>query len=360
MPEQADAARKDAAPKDAAPEDAAPEDAAPKDAAPKDAAREGAARGDAPLRDAQDVKLAVVDDDASVLALVTSVLSSYGVVAFDRPQLALEALKGGLRPDLIVSDVIMPGMTGFELHEAVRELAPLRSVPFVYLTSMSDRDHIRRGMAQGADDYLTKPFTPAELREAVRVRLERAGVLRGAGDDALVVTSLGGLGVSYGGQRLHWEARKAVELLLFLLASGKGCSVHGVRAELWWGQAADNHLHVLVSRLRKMLGGVGTLTLEDDRLELQLDDKVRWDAEDFERAAEAALQGNGEAAVERALRLYAGDFLAGFDSPWSEHERARFEELYVRLLEEAIERASGEAERQRARDRLDAFVDLDV
>ena len=310
-------------------------------------------------RDGKDVKLAVVDDDASVLALITSVLSSYDVVAFDRPQRALEALRDGLRPDLIVSDVIMPGMTGFELHEGVRELAPLRSVPFVYLTSMSDRDHIRRGMAQGADDYLTKPFTPAELREAVRTRLERAGVLRDAGDDELVVTSLGGLGVSYGGQRLHWEARKAVELLLFLLAGGKSCSVHEVRAELWWGQAADNHLHVLVSRLRKMLAGVGSLTLEDDHLELRLDGKVRWDAEDFDRAAEAALQGEGDAAVERALRLYSGDFLAGFDSPWAEREQARLEELYVQLLEAAVERASGEAERQRAQDRLDAYVDLD-
>lgn len=320
---------------------------------------DAASRAEGPLREGKDVKLAVVDDDASVLALVTSVLSSYGVVAFDRPQRALEALRDGLRPDLIVSDVIMPGMTGFELHEAVRELAPLRSVPFVYLTSMSDRDHIRRGMAQGADDYLTKPFTPAELREAVRARLERAGVLRDAGDDELVVTSLGGLGVSYGGQRLHWEARKAVELLLFLLAGAKGCSVHEARAELWWGQAADNHLHVLVSRLRKMLAGVGTVTFEGDRLELQLEGKVRWDAEDFERAAEAALQGSGDAEVERALRLYSGDFLAGFDSPWAEREHARLEEIYVQLLEAAVERASGEAERQRAQDRLGAYIDLD-
>ncbi len=316
------------------------------------------ARTEAPLRAASDVTLAVVDDDASVLALVTSVLSSYDVVAFDRPQPALDALKGGLRPDLIVSDVIMPGMTGFELHEAVRDLAPLRSVPFIYLTSMSDRDHIRRGMAQGADDYLTKPFTPVELREAVRVRLERAGVLRSAADDEMLITSLGGLGVSYGAQRLHWEARKAVELLLFLLASGRSCSVHEVRAELWWGQAADNHLHVLVSRLRKMLAGVATLTLEDDRLELRYGGKVRWDAEDFERVAAAALESGDEAAVERALRLYAGDFLAGFDSPWAESEQTRLEECHMTLLEAAVERASGEAERQRARDRLEAYLDL--
>ncbi len=314
---------------------------------------------DAETRLPNEVRVAVVDDDASVLTLVESVLSDYAVMTFDRPQRALDALRDGLKPDLIVSDVIMPAMTGFELHEAVRGVPALRSVPFMYLTSMGDRDHIRRGMAQGADDYLTKPFTPAELREAVRARLERAGVLRAAADDELLVTSLGGLGVSYGPQRLHWEARKAVELLLLLLAGGSSCSVHEVRAELWWGQTADNHLHVLVSRLRKMLAGVGSVVLEDDRLELQLAGKVRWDADDFERAAEAALRGRGEAEVERALRLYGGDFLAGFDSPWSERQRARLEELYVQLLEAAVVRASGDAERQRARDRLEAFMDLD-
>ncbi len=309
---------------------------------------------------AADVTVAVVDDDASILTLVTSVLSGYRVVTFDRPQRALEALKGGLRPDLIVSDVIMPSMTGFELHESVRELAPLRSVPFVYLTSMSDRDHIRRGMSLGADDYLTKPFTPAELREAVRVRLERAGVVRSAAVDELVVTSLGGLGVRFGARRLHWEARKAVELLLFLLAHGGACSVQEVRAELWWGQAADNHLHVLVSRLRKMLSEVATVTLEDDALTLAFEGKVQWDAPAFEAAAEAALEGDGEAEVERALRLYGGEFLAEFDSPWAESERGRYEDLYLRLLEAAVERAAGSAELQRAQDRLNAFVDLDA
>ncbi|HKI56186.1 MAG TPA: response regulator [Trueperaceae bacterium] len=324
------------------------------------AASEPAADGvERAARAAGDVTVVIVDDDASVLALVSSVLSRYRVRSFDRPQGALEALRGGLQPDLIVSDVIMPGMTGFELHEAVRQIVPLRSVPFIYLTSMSDRDHIRRGMAQGADDYLTKPFTPEELRGAVRARLERAGVLRGALDDELAITSMGGLGVAYGNARLHWEARKAVELLLFLLAGGKRCTVHEARAELWWGQAAENHLHVLVSRLRKMLAGVATVALEGDRLELRFDGKVHWDAEAFERAAEAALDAADEAAIERAVRLYGGDFLPGFDSPWAEREQTRLEELHLRLLEAAVEHASGDAERQRAQDRLDAYIDLD-
>lgn len=321
--------------------------------------RQSGERSGAPKAQPKDVTIAVVDDDDSVLALVGSVLSAYHVITFDRPHRAIDALRAGLRPDLIVSDVLMPAMTGFEMHEALRDVAPIRSVPFIYLTSMSDRDHIRRGMLQGADDYLTKPFTPAELREAVRVRLERTGTLQQAESDELVITSLGGLGVSYGAQRLHWEARKAVELLLYLLDTDRTAGVHELRSELWWGATADNHLHVLVSRLRKMLDAVGTVTLHDDELVLGFDGRVRWDATTFREAAERALTGEGGAAVEQALRLYGGAFLAGFDSPWSERVQSQLEETYVELLEAAVGRAGGDAERQRAQDRLDAYLDLD-
>jgi DNA-binding response OmpR family regulator len=121
--------------------------------------------------------LLAVDDDEAVLALVASVLAAYRVVTFARPDEALAALRGGLRPSLILSDVQMPGMSGFELHVELRRLAPLRSVPFLYLTALDRRDDVRRGMELGADDYLTKPFHPDELREAVRVRLERSRAL---------------------------------------------------------------------------------------------------------------------------------------------------------------------------------------
>ncbi len=306
-----------------------------------------------------DMVVAVVDDDESVLALVKSVLSSYRVEQFDRPSQALAALRGGLRPNLIISDVMMPGMTGFEMHEEVRGIPSARSVPFVFLTSMSDRDHIRRGMTQGADDYLTKPFTPADLRDAVRARLERSGALRDSGDDVLVLTSLGGLDVAYGAKRLHWEARMAVELLLLLLDADGAVPLQTVRAELWFGAAAENHLHVLVSRLRKTLADVATVTMENDALLLNFGGKVRWDAVEFESLARSALEHEGVDPVEHAIARYAGDFLAGFDSPWAERRRVELQDLYMELLEAAVERAPGASERQRAERRLEGYLDLD-
>ncbi|QJW84839.1 response regulator [Ramlibacter terrae] len=77
------------------------------------------------------------------------------------------------RPDVIVCDVMMPGMTGYEVVAALRADAELATVPMILLTAMSDRKHMRQGMTAGADDYLTKPYRPDELCEAINAVLAR-------------------------------------------------------------------------------------------------------------------------------------------------------------------------------------------
>jgi len=80
------------------------------------------------------------------------------------------------RPDVIVCDVMMPGMTGYEVVAALRADAALATVPMILLTAMSDRKHMRQGMTAGADDYLTKPYRPDELCEAINAVLTRRQV----------------------------------------------------------------------------------------------------------------------------------------------------------------------------------------
>lgn len=77
------------------------------------------------------------------------------------------------KPDVIICDVMMPGMTGYEVVETLRADAELAHIPIVLLTAMSDRRHMRQGMTAGADDYLTKPYKPAELLEAVTAALAK-------------------------------------------------------------------------------------------------------------------------------------------------------------------------------------------
>jgi CheY-like chemotaxis protein len=79
-------------------------------------------------------------------------------------------------PEVIVCDVMMPGMTGYEVVAELRADVELATVPIILLTAMSDRKHMRQGMTAGADDYLTKPYRPDELREAIETVLSRRQV----------------------------------------------------------------------------------------------------------------------------------------------------------------------------------------
>jgi len=77
------------------------------------------------------------------------------------------------RPEVVVCDVMMPGLTGYEVLAELRRDPELATVPVILLTALSDRQHMRQGMTAGADDYLTKPYRPDELCAAVDAVLAR-------------------------------------------------------------------------------------------------------------------------------------------------------------------------------------------
>jgi CheY-like chemotaxis protein len=121
--------------------------------------------------------IVVMEDDASTRMLVASVLRKDGhevLVAEDGVQGM--ALMQPRLPDLIISDVQMPGMNGFQMLAALRQNPAAVSLPVILLTSLQERAHMRIGMTTGADDYITKPFRPGELREAVAAQLNKRTV----------------------------------------------------------------------------------------------------------------------------------------------------------------------------------------
>ena len=77
------------------------------------------------------------------------------------------------RPDLILCDVMMPGMDGYEVLAALRSDSALSRIPFIFLTAKGEKKDLRQGMVSGADDYLTKPVALDDLLAAIRARLER-------------------------------------------------------------------------------------------------------------------------------------------------------------------------------------------
>jgi CheY-like chemotaxis protein len=76
-------------------------------------------------------------------------------------------------PDLIICDVMMPGMDGYAVLMELQNNPETATIPFMFLTARADRDSQRQGMELGADDYLTKPFTRSELVAAVATRLNK-------------------------------------------------------------------------------------------------------------------------------------------------------------------------------------------
>ncbi len=78
-----------------------------------------------------------------------------------------------LLPDLILCDVMMPGLDGYGVLAALRAERATETTPFIFLTAKGERTDVRVGMNQGADDYLTKPVVIADLLAAIRARLER-------------------------------------------------------------------------------------------------------------------------------------------------------------------------------------------
>jgi len=118
----------------------------------------------------------VIEDEPHIRENVTALLEAteYEVVA------APDGMEGLARakthhPDLVLCDVMMPRMDGLEVLERFRAHKSLSTVPFIFLTAKSEMQDIRRGMALGADDYLTKPFEAHDLFKAIETRLKRFG-----------------------------------------------------------------------------------------------------------------------------------------------------------------------------------------
>ncbi len=118
-------------------------------------------------------KILVIEDERSVLQNTLEMLTLEG---FD-VRGAENGCDGVARareyqPDLIICDIMMPKMDGYEVLAELREQPLTALIPFIFLTARTDRRDVRQGMNLGADDYLTKPFTVAELLGSVHARLK--------------------------------------------------------------------------------------------------------------------------------------------------------------------------------------------
>jgi putative two-component system response regulator len=121
-------------------------------------------------------KVLVVDDEAANVKLLDALLTreGYTVVTASDGEEAL-AMVASSHPDLVLMDVVMPKLSGYEVCERIKRNAATRLTPVVLITALHQREHKIQGINAGADDFLTKPVDPHELRARARslVRLKR-------------------------------------------------------------------------------------------------------------------------------------------------------------------------------------------
>ena len=127
----------------------------------------------------------IVEDDPAICSNMELILTMEGfeVRTAEDGQSGLDMIRA-TPPDLILCDILMPSMDGHALLEILKWEEACVDIPFIFVTAMSERTDVRRGMSAGADDYLTKPFTAEELVSAVTGRLHRLETMRMRGTKA--------------------------------------------------------------------------------------------------------------------------------------------------------------------------------
>jgi two-component system sensor histidine kinase/response regulator len=125
------------------------------------------------------MKILIVDDQADIRDTLQDILelNGYKVVTAEDGAQGVEVAAKEL-PDFIFCDVSMPVLDGHGMLAAIKKVPAVREVPFVFLTANATRHDQREGMALGADDYITKPFSERDILDAIAARIKRQGSLR--------------------------------------------------------------------------------------------------------------------------------------------------------------------------------------
>ena len=130
------------------------------------------AEGAQPLRRS---RILVVDDTEDIRYFLATLLQDkYEVIAASSGEACLQAAIADKRPEIILLDVVMPGMDGYEVMSRLANDARTADIPVIFLTALSSVEEEQRGLDLGATDYITKPISPPVLLARVRLHLERS------------------------------------------------------------------------------------------------------------------------------------------------------------------------------------------
>lgn len=207
-------------------------------------------------------KILLVEDEAAIREMTTMALerAGFGVLEAADASSAERLLSDGL-PDLILLDWMLPGGSGIELARRLRRDEYTREVPIIMLTARSEEEDRIRGLDSGADDYVTKPFSPRELIARIKAVIRRASPEQGEGvleTKGLVLDSHSHR-VSANGNVLEMGPTE-FRLLQFFMAHPERVYSRTQLLDMVWSRGSfveERTVDVHIRRLRKVLENDG-------------------------------------------------------------------------------------------------------
>lgn len=139
-------------------------------------------------------RLLIVDDELYNLKVLNELLKyDYTIMAVKNAKSALKALESGLKPHLIILDIMMPEMDGYDLLKELKKNPETENIPVIFVTAVSEKKDDSKGFELGAVDYITKPFHPLAVKARVKTHLKLSTALSELKEALLKVKTLTGL-----------------------------------------------------------------------------------------------------------------------------------------------------------------------
>ena len=204
-------------------------------------------------------RILVVDDTPQNVKLLGDVLGikGYEVTAAASGTQALEQI-AERRPDLVLLDVVMPGMSGYEVCKRIRETPATATLPVVMVTALDPATERIKGIEAGADDFVTKPFSTPELLARIRAALRRVPAAQSSSGKfraGELTIDFGARTVSRGGVTNHLTP-KELDLLRYLTQHANEAVPHRELLQAVWGPDYGDqvdYLRVFIKTLRKKI-----------------------------------------------------------------------------------------------------------
>ena len=196
------------------------------------------------------MRILVVDDEADLREILQFNIQSWGyeTLCAESAESALEIIRSGESVDLILLDVMLPGMSGFKLASIIRGEMNL-SIPIIFLTAKISENDMLTGFSAGGDDYITKPFSINEVRARIQAVLKRSTATSDTLDPVAQKAFVDGKEIAL--------SKKEYDILHLLAANPGRCFSRGEFLEMLWKESpyvTERTVDVHIARIRAKLG----------------------------------------------------------------------------------------------------------